>query len=601
MKNPRLRFQAAIRVFVLSVTTLAATAVSAGDDLGFGGGSSVAVKAQFTAPAADKPGRLFVTATIEPGWHIYSTTQGTAAAATPTTIKVKLPPGAQLLGPFKPTVAPKIEKDPDGHALEVHQGTVTWHAPLALPPGVDAARLKIKGTFSFGACSTTACSPPEDLPFAAALGKGMSVPEEAAATAENNEKPVQPFDLRTLLVQLGFAFLGGLILNLMPCVLPVLGLKILAFVQQAGESRGRVFMLNVWYSIGMISVFLVLAALAAGVGAIVGIGALGWGQQFTNVTFKIVLTALVFVMALSLLGLWEIPIPGFFGSGRASDLQSKEGPFGAFLKGIFTTILATPCSGPFLGSVFGSLLGQPAYAIYGTFGAIGLGMASPYLLIGAVPELIRFLPKPGGWMETFKQIVGFVTMAAVVYLFGLLDAAHVVPTMTFLLGLGFACWWIGRTPLTQPTRRLVAWCGGAAAAAAIGWFAFTVLMWEPLLPWKEFSPAALAQARAEGKTVMVDFTANWCPNCKLNSRTAIEKKAVLKLVQANRVEALLADWTQPSADIQKMLNKLQCNSIPAFAVWPAGAPDDKVIVLRDVLTESQVLEALKQAGPSKKP
>ena len=143
-----------------------------------------------------------------------------------------------------------------------------------------------------------------------------------------------------------------MILNFMPCVLPVLGLKILAFVQQAGESRGRVFMLNVWYSIGLIAVFMVLAALASGVGLAAG-ERYGWGEQFTDITFKITMTALVFVMALSFLGVWEIPIPGFVGAGRASDLQNKEGPTGAFCKGVFTTILATPCSGPFLGPVFG--------------------------------------------------------------------------------------------------------------------------------------------------------------------------------------------------------------------------------------------------------
>ena len=190
------------------------------------------------------------------------------------------------------------------------------------------------------------------------------VAEERSAAA--------PFDLRVFLVQLAFAFVGGLLLNLMPCVLPVLGLKILAFVQQAGESRGRVFMLNVWYSIGLLSVFMVLAALAAGVGLAAG-ERLGWGEQFTDISFKITMTALVFVMALSFLGVWEIPIPGFVGTGRAGELQNKEGPTGAFCKGVFTTILATPCSGPFLGPVFGYVLKQPPYMAYCIFGAVGLG------------------------------------------------------------------------------------------------------------------------------------------------------------------------------------------------------------------------------------
>ena len=274
----------------------------------------------------------------------------------------------------------------------------------------------------------------ESLPFTAMLGSGFDVPADdagnGAATAKS-EGPAATFDLQVFLVQMASAFVGGLILNLMPCVLPVISLKILAFVQQAGESRGRVFLLNVWYSLGLLSVFVVLAALAAGVGMATG-ERLGWGEQFTDVRFKITMTALVFVMALSFLGVWEIPIPGFVGTGRAGKLQTQEGPSGAFFKGVFTTILATPCSGPFLGPVFGYVLKQPPYMAYCIFGAIGLGMASPYLLIGAFPALIRFLPKPGEWMDTFKQLMGFLLLATVVYLFNTLTSLYVLPTMTLL-------------------------------------------------------------------------------------------------------------------------------------------------------------------------
>jgi thiol:disulfide interchange protein len=280
---------------------------------------------------------------------------------------------------------------------------------------------------------------------------------------------------------------------------------------------------------------------------------------------------------------------------------AKEGPSGAFFKGVFATILATPCSGPFLGPVFGYLLKQPPYMAYWIFGAVGLGMASPYLLIGAFPRLIRVLPRPGAWMETFEQLMGFLLLATVVYLFTTLGAAYVTPTQTLLVGLWFACWWIGRTPLTAPkSRRVAAWVGGAAVAALVGLFAFTVLLQESKIPWQRFSPEALQKAQAEGKTVMVDFSADWCLTCKTNLKFAVETDAVAELVKTNGVVPMLADWTDRSPTIKKALNELGYNSIPVLAVWPAQSADKKPIVLADLLSESQVLDALKAAGPSKK-
>lgn len=557
------------------------------------GRSVVSVQAQFSMPNDKEPAYLFITAKIKPGWHIYSITQQ-SGGPTPSRIGITLPSGVSLAGDFKPSVAPERKTEPEAYGLlpiEIHHGTVFWYVPLKLASNVDPSNLRITGTFSFGACDIKSCLPPADVPFTATLtDTPPNIPKQASVVVAPPRKTV---DSRMMWMQLAMAFLGGIILNFMPCVLPVISLKVLAFVHQAGESRARIFMLNVWYSLGLIAVFMVLAALAAGAG-------MKWGEQFTLTWFKVTLTALVFVMALSFLGVWEIPIPGFAGTGKANDLQGREGPSGAFFKGIFTTILATPCSGPFLGPVFGYVLSQPPYMAYCIFGAVGLGMASPYLLIGIFPVLIRFLPKPGAWMETFKQIMGFLLLATVVYLFNTLNSIYFIPTLTLLVGLWFACWWIGRTPLTAPGRRRVAWCGGTLLAAAIGYLAFTVLLWEHVLPWKPFSPAALAQARAEGKTVMVDFTANWCPNCKTNSRVAIETSAVLKLVQANKVETLLADWTDKSPTIGKALEDLGSGSIPLLAIWPAGEPDDKVIRLPDLIVEREVLDALKAAGPSKK-
>jgi thiol:disulfide interchange protein len=399
-------------------------------------------------------------------------------------------------------------------------------------------------------------------------------------------------DAGTLLAKLAAAFLGGIILNLMPCVLPVISLKIFSFLEQAGESRARVLALNIWYSLGLFAVFMLLAVLAASL-------RIAWGEQFTLPWFKVGLTGLVFVMALSFLGTWEIPIPGFIGSGKAGQLQVKEGAVGAFFKGVFTTILATPCSGPLLGGVFGYLLTQPPFVTYLLFGAIGLGMASPYLIIGANPELMRFLPKPGAWMDTLKQVMGFLLLFTVVYLFSTMSAAYFIPTLTLLVGLWFAAWWIGRTPLTAELgEKLKAWAGGIAVAAVVGLLAFTVLMHQPGIAWQPFSPEALARARAEGKTVMVDFTADWCPTCKANLKFAIDRPEVRRLIEKHRVVPMIADWTDYSPVIKQALNELGYNSIPVLAIWPPQGAQAAPIVLSDLLRESQVIEALKAAGPS---
>ena len=396
-----------------------------------------------------------------------------------------------------------------------------------------------------------------------------------------------------------FGLVGGLILNLMPCVLPVIGLKILGFVEQGGQSRARTLVLNIWYSLGLLAVFMVLAAVAVNLH-------LKWGQQFQSSAFVIVMCGVVFVMALSFLGVWEIPIPGFVGSGQSAKLAAKEGAAGAFAKGVLTTILATPCSGPYLGAVFSYALTQSPLVTYIVFASIGLGMASPYLLIGAFPALIRFLPKPGMWMETFKQLMGFILLATVVYLFSLLDKDLFVPVLALMFGLWAACWWIGRTPLTAELgRKLRAWGIGAGFAAVVGWFSLTVLVPHPEVPhpaeldWQPYSEARLDRLLGQGKTVMVDITASWCPTCHVNSNFVLNTLPVKHVVQTNGVVPLLADFSNSSPEIDQLLKALHnSSSIPLLAIFPAAHPHEP-IVLFDLVSRSQVLDSLQEAGPSR--
>ncbi|MDO4630077.1 MAG: cytochrome c biogenesis protein CcdA, partial [Planctomycetia bacterium] len=287
------------------------------------------------------------------------------------------------------------------------------------------------------------------------------------------------------------AYLGGLILNLMPCVLPVIAPKLHSFVKQSGEARGRVFLLNVAYTLGLLTVLWLLATLSriadlmmilrgllpeSAAQYLPEIQNMGWGQQFTYPGFVIFMISLVFIMGLSFLGVWEIPIPGMATSGKLSKMQRKEGYLGAYCMGILTTLLATPCVGPYLGTVFGWVMTQQVWMSFVVFTVIGLGLGTPYLLIGAVPELIRFLPKPGEWMETLKEVMGFFFLGTVVWLFYVLPDRYCVQTLGFLVSLWFACWLVGKTTLSGASREavLTAWAAGLIVVALCGFLFFSV-------------------------------------------------------------------------------------------------------------------------------
>jgi suppressor for copper-sensitivity B len=642
----------------------------------FGSGSGaaktnvVSVEAQFTAAANGQPGRLFITATIEPGWHIYSISQKKNAKGegpNATTIEVRPPSGVRVTGDFRSSAAPDKKNEPafDNLSIETHERTVTWYAPIELATNVDASKLRIRGSIQVQPCDPGSCLPPTQIAFTAALGPGVPLPsvsplppgEGLGVRAANpaGTTPVPPdgnkgaFDPAALKIvendqiqqtPMGWVlltgFLGGLILNIMPCVLPVIGLKLLSFLEQAGHDRRHALLLNVWYSLGLLAVFVLLATLAV-------VWGFGWGQLFSYNGFNIALVAVVFAMGLSFLGVWEIPIPGFAGRGKAVELAEKEGFTGAFTKGALTTILATPCTAPFLAPALTWASSQPPHKTYAVFVAVGLGMASPYLLIGAFPKLIAFLPKPGAWMDTFKQIMGFVLLGTVIYLLTFIVQPLVVPTIGFLFGIWGACWWIGRTPPGSDAATAArAWLEAAAFAAAVwivtfGWLSgvmrsrFDRSVEEVIagrmvesegrgkmevvrgpaspeelagkngkhLPWQPFTRKVLEDAVASGATVLVDFTADWCLTCKTLEAAVLNTSDIRDAVQAGGVVTLQADWTHGQPEVTKMLELLGGKQVPVLAIFPAATPN-RPIVLRGGYTRQTLLDALKKAGPSKK-
>jgi thiol:disulfide interchange protein DsbD len=417
---------------------------------------------------------------------------------------------------------------------------------------------------------------------------------------------------QSLLQMLLFAFIGGLILNIMPCVLPVIALKILGFVSEAKSEPRRVRKLGLIYALGVLLSFLALAAVVIGVKA-AGHHA-GWGMQFGSPVFIVCLTMLVTLVALNLFGVFEVTLGGR-ALDTAGELASKHGAAGAFFNGVLATMLATPCTAPFLGAALGFAFAQSASVIVLIFLTVGLGLASPYILLSWNPAWLKFLPKPGAWMEKFKIAMGFPMLATVVWLFNVAASSYgknVLWLGIFLVVVAFAAWIFGEFFQRGRSRR-----GVALALVLIllaGGYAFALekeLDWRTAMPeanatgslkesadgiaWQPWSVEAIAQARAAGKPVLVDFTADWCLTCQVNKKTSIEISSVREKLKSLNAVVLLGDYTHFPDAITTELNRYHRAGVPLVLVYPKNA-DTPPIVLPEILTPGIVLDALNRAG-----
>jgi thiol:disulfide interchange protein DsbD len=380
----------------------------------------------------------------------------------------------------------------------------------------------------------------------------------------------------------------------MPCVLPVISIKVLSMVRQAGEHPKRIFQLGMAFSAGILVVFLGLAALTAFFGAT-------WGSQFQSRGFLVAMIGLIFVFSMAMFGVWEFGLPQSVSSlGSKEEGESLLSSFGL---GVMATVLATPCSGPFLGAILAYAMRQPPEVIFAIFASIGIGMALPYVLLSIKPAWVRFLPKPGPWMVRFKQVMGFVLLGTAVYLLGILPAQWMLWTVAFCLGLGVASFvWGQMTTLADPMRKII---GVRLAAVLIGvfsgWLCFGYFLpaatgenVQHELEWQPFSAERLEAELADGNTVLIDFTADWCPNCKFNEAFALNTEETKLFVEANGITPLKADWTDRSEEIRLMLQKLDSVSVPLTAIFPGDRPT-RPILLRDTYRKSTLLEKLNEA------
>jgi thiol:disulfide interchange protein DsbD len=333
------------------------------------------------------------------------------------------------------------------------------------------------------------------------------------------------------------------------------------------------------------------------------------------------MSAVVFAFGLSLFGVFEVRVPGAaaagIGSLAAQQERAGQGYAASFWQGVFATILATPCTAPFLGSALGFAFAQPAAVVLLIFAAAGFGMALPYLLLTSRPAWLKYLPKPGAWMETAKQFMGFFMMATVLWLLYILGkqlgVEAVVWTCAFLLSIAVAAWLVGRyATLTASRGRVYAVWAVAFLVVAGSYLLFMestlnvrglIAGEQPAeladadgegLQWKPFSLASLEEQLASGNPVFIDFTAEWCLTCKVNERTVFSDRDVVRAFGAGGIVLFKADWTNRNPEITRMLKKFGRSGVPLYVVFPAGRPDAPV-VLPEVITPSIVLGALKEA------
>jgi thiol:disulfide interchange protein len=409
--------------------------------------------------------------------------------------------------------------------------------------------------------------------------------------------------LLTLLRFCSLAFLGGIILNLMPCVFPVLFIKGLSLVEASRHSHSRVRAHGLVYALGILVSFWAVVALLLTLKA--GGRQLGWGFQFQSPGFIAVMALLLFFLGLSLAGMFEI---GLTVTNTGSSLAARHGYAGSFFTGVLAMVVATPCTAPFMGAAIGFALAQSAAASFAVFTALALGLAAPYVLLTFYPAWMRHLPRPGAWMEVLKQATAVPIFATVIWLVWLFASSAGVDALTALLAalllLAIAGWILGR----WPARRVASVFAVSVIVLAVATPLYA--LWEfpaadtssarlgsglgsgaSQAGWEPYNRAAIEQYRAQGRPVFVDFTARWCLSCQVNERAVLNRGDVRRRLRDSGIVLVRADWTKHDESIASALTELGRSGVPTYVFYRPGQP---ALVLPEVLTPGLVLDALDQ-------
>jgi thiol:disulfide interchange protein DsbD len=397
------------------------------------------------------------------------------------------------------------------------------------------------------------------------------------------------------------AFLGGMILNLMPCVFPVLAIKVSSFAQVVHESKTHILSHGLAYTAGIVSSLLTLALVVIGLRA--AGTQVGWGFQFQEPLFIVALCAILVLFALNLFGVFEVSVAP---SELADKTRQATGVRRSFGEGVLAVILATPCSAPFLGTAVGFALASSAATILAIFLMLGLGLAAPFVLLTLIPGAAKILPKPGAWMNVLKEVLGFALLGTVIWLAWILGQMTgvdgVVQTLICLSALALGAWFFGK--IQYRVHGAKKWLVTLVAIAAVGAVGSYVLELDrtpktgtdqPVaageIDWQRWSEEAVQAELDAGNIVFVDFTADWCITCKANERTIIDTDRVKKTIADNDVVTFKADWTNPDERIRKKLAEYGKGGVPMYLVYRPEQPKNPQ-VLPELLTVDLVVGAL---------
>jgi suppressor for copper-sensitivity B len=560
---------------------------------------SLEVVADRTAYEAGTEARLAVVMAIESGWHTNSH-KPTYDYLIGTDVRVELPEG----WPEAEIVYPDGEMKKFGFAedlLSVYEDEVVMIGRFTVPADATEGNWPVEVSLTYQACDDRSCLAPvttaRTIQLAVGAGGQPTLPELFVAAAGGPPTGTRPANLALVLL---LGVVGGLILNAMPCVLPVLSLKIFGLVKSASLGRSQVVVGSLATAAGILLSFwaLALAAIAARSAG----SAVGWGVQFQNPLFVTFLAVVVILFCLNLWGLFEIRLPA--GLVRLADSGPKQGIPGHLVSGLFATLMATPCSAPFLGTAVGFALSQEAPIILAVFTAIAVGMSLPYLLLAAVPGFAQMLPKPGPWMENLRMFMGFLLSGAAVWLFYVLAAQVTPERLAFIelsiLGLALFVW-MGHQATGKRGLRAVATLGvvltiatslGLAAGAQGEAGGASVEAANHLIPWLPFDRQEAERLAAEGELVFVDVTADWCFTCKVNERLVLETPEVAATFKQLGVIPMKADWTNRNDDIASFMADFDRYGIPFYLLYRPGKEPH---LFGELLTKEGLIETVEAA------